>query len=91
LKIYLDTCCLSRPFNDQTPTRIRRETEAIEIILKNFSTGDWHWIASGVLAFEVDNNRDVSQRIQMKSQMVGAHINVSIGEIEEQGVETLKS
>ena len=81
-KIYLDTCCLSRPFNDQTPVRIRRETKAIEIILKNFVTGDWHWIISEILTFEVDNNRDMSQRFQMKSQMANAHINVSIGEIE---------
>lgn len=83
MKIYLDTCCLSRPFNDQTPARIRRETEAIEIILKNFSTGDWHWIVSGVLTLEVDNNRDVSQRIQIKSQMADAYINVPIREIEK--------
>ena len=82
LKIYLDTCCLSRSFNDQTQARIRRETETIEIILKNFSTGDWHWIASEVLTFEVGNNRDVSQRIQMESQIAGATINVSISETE---------
>ena len=81
-KIYLDTCCLSRPFNDQTQDRIRRETEAIEKILKNFGTGDWHWIVSGALSFEVDNNRDVSQRIEMKSQMDKAYINVPISEIE---------
>ena len=82
LKIYLDTCCLSRPFNDQTQDRIRRETEAIEKILKNFGTGDWHWIVSGALSFEVDNNRDVSQPIEMKSQMDKAYINVPISEIE---------
>ena len=81
-KIYLDTCCLSRPFNDQTPIRIRQETEAIETILKNFSTGDWSWIVSAALTFEIDNNRDVSQRDEMKSQMADAYINVSISEIE---------
>ena len=81
-KIYLDTCCLSRPFNDQTPIRIRRETEAVEMILKNFSTSDWSWIVSGVLTLEVDNNRDVSQRDQMRTQMADAYINVSISEIE---------
>ena len=81
-KIYLDTCCLSRPFNDQTQDRIRRETEAIEKILKNFGKGDWHWTVSGALSFEVDNNRDVSQRIEMKSQMDKAYINVPISEIE---------
>lgn len=81
-KIYLDTCCLSRPFNDQTQVRIRRETEAIQIILKNFITGDWYWIASRALAFEIDNNRDLGQRLEMRSQMANAYINVSIGEKE---------
>ena len=82
LKIYLDTCCLSRPFNDQTQDRIRRETAAIEIILKNFNTGDWSWIVSRALSLEVDNNRNVSQRLEMKFQMASADINVSIGEVE---------
>ena len=81
-KIYLDTCCLSRPFNNQTPIRIRQETEAIEIILKNFSTGDWSWIVSRALTLEVDNNRDMRQRDEMKSQMADACINVSISETE---------
>ena len=81
-KIYLDTCCLSRPFNDQTQTRIRRENEAIEKILKNFSTGDWSWIVSGALTLEVDNNRDVRQRDEMKSQITDAYVNVLISEIE---------
>lgn len=81
-KIYLDTCCLSRPFNDQISIRIRRETEAVEMILKNFSTGDWSWIVSGALTLEVDNNRDMRQRNEMKYQMAAADINVSISEIE---------
>ena len=81
-KIYLDTCCLSRPFNDQISIRIRRETKAVEMILKNFSTGDWSWIVSGALTFEVDNNQDMSQRNEMKYQMADAYINVSISEIE---------
>ena len=81
-KIYLDTCCLSRQFNVQTPIRIRRETAAVEMILKNFNTGDWSWIISGALTLEVDNNPDVSQRDEMRIQMADAYINVSISEIE---------
>lgn len=32
-KIYLDTCCLNRPFDDQTQERIRLESEAVLAIL----------------------------------------------------------
>ncbi|BAZ26615.1 hypothetical protein NIES4073_75230 [Kalymmatonema gypsitolerans NIES-4073] len=34
--IYLDVCCLNRPFNDQTQERIRLEAEAVFIILANY-------------------------------------------------------
>jgi hypothetical protein len=32
-RIYLDVCCLNRPFDDQRQDRIRLEAEAIERIL----------------------------------------------------------
>jgi hypothetical protein len=28
MRVYLDNCCFNRPFDDQTPLRIRLETEA---------------------------------------------------------------
>jgi hypothetical protein len=33
LTIYLDNCCLNRPYNDQAAPRVRLEAEAIELIL----------------------------------------------------------
>ena len=35
--------------------RIQREAAAIETILEYCSTGQWFWIGSGVLTFEVNN------------------------------------
>ncbi len=32
-RIYLDVCSLCRPFDDQSYTRIRLETEAVNLIL----------------------------------------------------------
>ena len=32
-RIYLDVCCLNRPFDDQSQPRIRLESETILIIL----------------------------------------------------------
>ena len=81
-KIYLDTCCLSRPFNDQTQDRIRRETEAIQILLKSCFTEQWLWITSDVLIFEVNNTPNQIQRDYMKIQLNRAYQNVSIGPIE---------
>ncbi len=52
--IYLDACCLNRPFNDQTQDRIRLETEAIVLIMGHLQTDQWRWIGSEVLGTEID-------------------------------------
>ena len=31
--IYLDMCCLKRPFDDQSKSRIRLEAEAVLVVL----------------------------------------------------------
>ena len=91
LKIYLDTCCLNRPFNDQTQARIRRETEAIQTLLKYCFTRQWLWITSDVLIFEVNNTPNQIQRDYMRTQLNRAHQNVSIGAIENTRGEELEA
>ena len=83
MKIYLDTCCLSRPFNDQSQLRIRRETEAVEEIFDAFINGRWTWIISEALIYEVNNNPNWIQRDRMKLQMDTANENVLMGVIEK--------
>jgi hypothetical protein len=58
MKIYLDTCCLSRPFDDQTQERIKLESEAVLVVLARFERGDWEWFGSDVLMDEIDQMRD---------------------------------
>jgi len=63
MKIYLDACCLNRPFDDQTQDRIRLETEAIILIIIRFKTwSDWQWIGSEVLNFEIEQTPDPERR-----------------------------
>jgi len=52
VKIYLDVCCLCRPFDNHHETRIRLETEAILTILKRCSL-DWELITSTAVLYEV--------------------------------------
>jgi hypothetical protein len=47
-KIYLDTCCLNRPFDDETQDRIRLEAEAVGLILAHFQAGDWELLRNFV-------------------------------------------
>ena len=58
MKIYMDVCCLNRPFDDQTMDRIRIESDAVLAILSKCISGDWHLLSSEVLDIEIENTRD---------------------------------
>lgn len=77
-KIYLDTCCLSRPFDNQEQTRIRRETEVIRWIIPQFQIGHWHWISSEILMNEIDQISNLNQRFQIKNRLTAAHQTVPL-------------
>ena len=83
LKIYLDTCCLSRFFDDQTQTRVLRETEAIDTILENFRSGRWKWVVSKVLEIEVGKNLNFAQYLRVKSLLTRANQTVLLTETEQ--------
>ncbi len=78
LRIYLDTCCLSRFFDDQTQTRVYQETEVIRRIVSQIDSGHWHLISSDVLVDEVEQNTDLDQRLQIKDLITDAHQTVSV-------------
>lgn len=77
-RMYLDNCCLSRPFDEQTQDRIRLETEAILLILARLYTRQWQWIASEVSMFEADQNLDLRQRFRVKFLLTYARQTVSV-------------
>ncbi len=77
-RIYLDTCCLSRRFDDQTQIRIHEETEAIGQILNYFQDGHWLWISSGVLVEEIENNPNETKRIQIKRWLIHVDQDISV-------------
>jgi len=81
-RIYLDNCCLSRPFDDQTQPRIRLETEAIVLIIEHFYTGQWQWISSEVSTFEADQNLDLRQRLQVKFLLNYVHQTIVVSTTE---------
>jgi predicted nucleic acid-binding protein len=62
MKIYLDACCLNRPFDDQRQPRIRLEAEAISLILQNFHQRESEWVGSEVLVYELEQTVDVERR-----------------------------
>ena len=78
MKIYLDTCCLSRLHDIATDVRIQREAASVETILDYCSTGQWFWIGSEVLVFEVNNTKNQSKLLQIQSRLNYVHQNVLV-------------
>ena len=78
LKIYFDTCCLSRLNDNPTHPQIQQEAAAVEAILDYCSIGQWFWIGSEVLVFEVNNTQDQNKRLQIQSRLNYVHQNVLV-------------
>ena len=81
-KIYFDTCCFNRPFDVQTQIRVRREAEAIEIILEYFDAGYWEWLASSVNADEIDRITEPIKHAKVKTLLSLVHQIIWVGEAE---------
>ena len=62
MKVYLDACCLNRPFDDQRQPRVRLETEAISLILQKLHQREWEWIGSDVLVYELGQTEDAERK-----------------------------
>lgn len=83
-KIYLDVCCLSRPFDDQTQDRIRLESEAILLIIYHFESGDWQWVGSEALELEVHEAPDAikKSRVELLMKYISQNVLIEVAEIE---------
>ena len=64
--IYLDVCCLNRPFDDWTHERIRLEGQTILDIFKRFYLGQWKLVSSETIEAELKrmSNLDKLNRIK---------------------------
>ncbi len=67
MKVYLDACCLNRPFDDQSQPRVRLEAEAVSLILEKFNQDEWEWVGSEVLHYEVNQHPDSETRERILS------------------------
>jgi predicted nucleic acid-binding protein len=62
MRIYLDVCCLSRPFDNQTQERVRLESEAVLMILQRIQKGEWQLVNSEVIEDEIEQTPDPQRR-----------------------------
>ncbi|MBO9321996.1 MAG: hypothetical protein J7457_07685, partial [Roseiflexus sp.] len=68
---------MNRPFDDQQQLRIRLESETIMIMLEKFQNGEWVWLGSEVLLYELRQNPDVEKRHRTLALAQMAHEPVS--------------
>jgi hypothetical protein len=65
MKIYLDNCCLNRPFDDQSQIRIRIETEAKLRIQEEIRSGNIQLIWSYILDYENNRNPYIERKVRI--------------------------
>lgn len=61
-RVYFDTCALNRPLDDQSQARIRLEAEAVEHLLRAAAIGQFDWISSDIVSFEIMKCPDGDRR-----------------------------
>lgn len=81
-RVYLDVCALCRPFDDQSQTRIRLETEAVQLILSHVRAGNLSLIVSPVHDTEITAIGDLAERIylQVMLQRIGHRVPLDLSQ-----------
>ena len=77
MKVYLDVCCLCRPFDDQSQFRIRIETEAVEEILGLCST-KLDLISSTPILYEISQMGDPIRVEHLHGILARSHAHIKI-------------
>ncbi len=78
MRVYLDVCCLNRPFDDQSQERIRLESDAVESIFRLIQKGKCLWIASDAVLREINANPDEESRNKVRALLRWADENVAL-------------
>lgn len=80
MRIYLDVCCLNRPFDDQSHDRIRIESEAVLAIL-NRCQQDWTLAGSEAIDYEISKIPDDERKTGVKILASISRDKVTVDEI----------
>lgn len=67
VKIYMDVCCLNRPFDDLSQDRVYLEAEAVMSIISHCEKDEWILVASGIIDEELSRLSDDERLEQVQS------------------------
>jgi hypothetical protein len=71
MKIYLDVCCLNRPFDDPSQMRVHLEAEAVLVIIKQVEQAEWTWVSSDAVVYEISKTPNEDRRERLWSLEAG--------------------
>lgn len=99
MRIYLDLCCLNRPFDDQSQIRIRIESEAKLMIQENIRAGKYEIAWSYIIDYENSKNPFLERKIRISGWKDYATIDVQesnellllAGAIRQEGIPNMDS
>ena len=80
MRIYLDLCCLNRPFDDQSQDRIHLEAEAILSIIKFVEKGQWTLVNSDGILYEINKIPDSERKKKVEIIISRANEHVRLEE-----------
>jgi predicted nucleic acid-binding protein len=78
--VYLDVCCLKRPFDDTRAERVRREAEAVASILEGVGQGRFRLVHSPAHDFENERNPREDRRMATRLWLRAAEVVVGASE-----------
>ena len=79
MKIYMDVCCLNRPFDDLSQLRVFFENEAVLSIISYCDSGEWVLCSSSIIDYEVAQISDSEkhEKVIMLYSSASEHIEVT--------------
>ena len=91
MKLYLDVCCLNRPFDDQSQTRVRLEAEAVLSILEMAQSDEIEIIGSDIIDDELFQMPDSERREKVELLLALASSQIALtSAIEQRATELQK-
>ena len=80
MKIYMDVCCLCRPFDDQTIGRVRLEVTAVQEIIRRCATYEFTLVTSEAITEELSKIPDIRKRLRVEKIVSVAKESILIDE-----------
>ena len=78
MRIYMDVCCLNRPYDDLSQARVYLEAEAVLLIISICEDREWTLLASTVIDYELSKHSDLERLGNVQALYAAANERVKL-------------